>query len=180
MEGLIRGLALTFDDKTFFSAYFDDWRFNFGVFFGKQSSKKTIFLYFILIPCTSQDSLLFFFHHYPLKTIFLCETILVKLCLLINKQWQRSIHFSYMVGSGYEISKGLHHYLVAKLRVRHAKTNISLICFSHFVHLPLKRRDPQIPPNVSYFSTKIFFLLFFIFIYLSNAEMTWLFWLWDS
>ena len=136
---------------------------NSGVFFGKQSSKKNYFPLFYLDSVYITGFSFVFFHHYPLKTIFLCETILVKLCLLINKKWQRSIHFSYKVGSGYEISKGLHHYLVATLRVRHAKTNISLLFFT-FCALPLKRRDPQIPLYVSYFSTKIFFLLFFIFI----------------
>ena len=129
MEGLIRGLALTFDDKTFFPRILTIDGLILEYFLVNSRQKKTIFLYFILIPCTSQVFFLFF-HHYPLKTIFLCETILVKLCLLINKQWQRSIHFSYMAGSGYEISKGLHHYLVAKLRVRHAKTNISLLFFT--------------------------------------------------
>lgn len=125
--------------------------------------KKTIFLYFILIPCTSQDSL-FFSHHYPLKTIFLCEMILVKLCLLINKQWQRSIHFSYMVGSGYEISKGLHHYLVAKLRVRHAKTNISLLFFTFCAFTTKKAWPADTSVRIIFFNKNIFSFVLYLYL----------------
>ena len=60
MEGLIRGLALTFDDKTFFSAFLTIDGLILEYFLVNSRQKKTIFLYFIFIPCTSQDSLFFF------------------------------------------------------------------------------------------------------------------------
>ena len=133
--------------------------------------KKTIFLYFILIPCTSQDSLLFF-----------SIIILSRLSFFVKRSWSNFAFLLISSDKGPYISvtwqdlgtKSVRAFITISL-LSYAFVMRRLIfhfCFSHFVHLPLKRRDPQIPLYVSYFSTKIFFLLFFIFINLSNAEMT--------